>query len=84
MQYMATITLRLPDALDDALQRQGNAAGVSKIDLAGDALRRLLTLPKFHAGARHGAGVGHTPRTPSPSQERQNIMTGMGRFHERA
>jgi len=44
---MATITLRLPDALDDALERQSNAAGVSKSDLAREALRRFLMVSEF-------------------------------------
>jgi predicted transcriptional regulator len=44
---MATITLRLPDALDHALERQSNAAGVSKSDLAREALRRFLTVSEF-------------------------------------
>ena len=45
---MATITLRLPDELDEALQRQSSAAGVSKSDLAREALRRFLTVSEFN------------------------------------
>lgn len=44
MQYMATITLRVPDALDKALERQCRAAGVSKSDIAREALRRYLAV----------------------------------------
>jgi predicted transcriptional regulator len=44
---MATITLRVPDELDDALERQSNAAGVSKSDLAREALRRFLVVSEF-------------------------------------
>lgn len=44
---MATITLRVPDELDEALQRQSIAAGVSKSDLAREALRRFLAVSEF-------------------------------------
>ncbi|MBV8146172.1 MAG: ribbon-helix-helix protein, CopG family [Gammaproteobacteria bacterium] len=44
---MATITLRLPDELDEALERQSTAAGVSKSDLAREALRRFLAVSEF-------------------------------------
>jgi predicted transcriptional regulator len=44
---MATITLRVPDDLDQALQRQSTAAGVSKSDLAREALRRFLVVSEF-------------------------------------
>ena len=44
---MATITLRIPDELDEALERQSNAAGVSKSDLAREALRRFLAVREF-------------------------------------
>ena len=47
MYYMATITLRVPDALDKALERQSAAAGVSKSDLAREALRRFLAVSEF-------------------------------------
>ena len=40
MQYMATITLLVPDSLDKALERQCRAAGVSKSDIAREALER--------------------------------------------
>ena len=45
---MATITLRLPDELEEALQRQSSAAGVSKSDLAREALRRFLAVSEFN------------------------------------
>ena len=44
---MATITLRVPDDLDAALERQSSAAGVSKSDLAREALRRFLAVAEF-------------------------------------
>jgi len=44
---MATITLRVPDELDKALQRQSASAGVSKSDLAREALRRFLAVSEF-------------------------------------
>lgn len=44
---MATITLRVPDELDEALARQSSAAGVSKSDLAREALRRYLAVADF-------------------------------------
>jgi predicted transcriptional regulator len=44
---VATITLRVPDELDEALERQSNEAGVSKSDLAREALRRFLAVSEF-------------------------------------
>lgn len=44
---MATITMRVPDKLDRALARQSAAAGVSKSDLAREALRRFLAVSEF-------------------------------------
>jgi Arc/MetJ-type ribon-helix-helix transcriptional regulator len=44
---MATITLRVPDELDEALERQSSAAGVSKSDLLREALRRFLAVSEF-------------------------------------
>ena len=41
---MPTITLRVPLDLDRALTRQSTAAGVSKSDLAREALRRYLAV----------------------------------------
>ncbi len=49
MHYMATITLRLPDELDAELERRSAAQGVSKSDLAREALRRYLLLTDFRA-----------------------------------
>jgi len=46
---MATITLRVPDDLDRALQKQSEAAGVSKSDLVRDAVRRYLAAGEFRA-----------------------------------
>lgn len=50
---MATITLRVPDELDQALERQSSAAGVSKSGLAREALRRFLAVSEFQ-GLRAG------------------------------
>jgi len=44
---MATITLRVPDELEEALERQSTAVGVSKSDLAREALRRFLAVSEF-------------------------------------
>ena len=44
---MATITLRVPPDLDRALTRQSTAAGISKSDLAREALRRYLAVADF-------------------------------------
>lgn len=49
MHYMATITLRLPDELDRELERQSEAQGVSKSDLAREALRRYLVVSDFRS-----------------------------------
>lgn len=44
---MATITLRLPDTMDKALQRQSAVSGISKSDIAREALRRYLLVAEF-------------------------------------
>ena len=44
---MATLTLRVPPDLDAALERQSAALGVSKSDLAREALRRYLRVAEF-------------------------------------
>jgi Arc/MetJ-type ribon-helix-helix transcriptional regulator len=46
---MATITLRVPDELDKELERRRTAQGVSKSDLAREALRRYLQVTDFRA-----------------------------------
>ena len=46
---MSTLTLRVPDELDEALERQSTALGVSKSDLAREALRRYLQVAEFRA-----------------------------------
>jgi predicted transcriptional regulator len=46
---MATITLRVPDELDKELERRSTAQGVSKSDLAREALRRYLQVTDFRA-----------------------------------
>ena len=46
---MATITLRVPDELDQELQRRSAAQGISKSDLAREALRRYLFVTDFRA-----------------------------------
>lgn len=45
--YMATITLRLPDSMDKELARQSAASGISKSDLAREALSRYLKVGEF-------------------------------------
>lgn len=44
---MATITLRLPESLEKELARQSAASGVSKSDLAREALSRYLGVGQF-------------------------------------
>jgi hypothetical protein len=44
---MATITLRLPDFMDKELERQSAASGLSKSDLAREALSRYLSVGEF-------------------------------------
>jgi predicted transcriptional regulator len=46
---MSTLTLRVPDDLDEALERQSAALGISKSDLAREALRRYLHVAEFRA-----------------------------------
>ena len=45
---MSTLTLRVPEELDQALERQSTALGVSKSDLAREALKRYLRVAEFH------------------------------------
>jgi len=44
---MSTLTLRVPDDLDQALERESAAQGISKSDLAREALRRYLRVSEF-------------------------------------
>lgn len=44
---MGTLTLRVPDDLDQELQRQSTALGISKSDLAREALKRYLRVAEF-------------------------------------
>ncbi len=44
---MATLTLRIPDDLDQELERQSAAARLSKSDLAREALQRYLRVAKL-------------------------------------
>ena len=46
---MSTLTLRVPNDLDKALERQSAALGISKSDLAREALRRYLRVAEFRA-----------------------------------
>ena len=46
---MGTLTLRVPPDLEKALERQSAALGVSKSDLAREALRRYLRVAEFRA-----------------------------------
>jgi predicted transcriptional regulator len=45
--YMSTFTLRVPDDLHKALERQSAALGISKSDLAREALIRYLQVNEF-------------------------------------
>jgi predicted transcriptional regulator len=44
---MTTLTLRVPDDLDKGLERRSNALGISKSDLAREALKRYLRVAEF-------------------------------------
>jgi predicted transcriptional regulator len=44
---MATLTLRIPDELDQELERQSAASHVSKSDLAREALQRFLRVAEL-------------------------------------
>jgi predicted transcriptional regulator len=44
---MATLTLRIPDDLDQELERQSAANHLSKSDLAREALQRYLRVAKL-------------------------------------
>ena len=44
---MATLTLRIPDELDQELERQSAATRLSKSDLAREALHRYLQIVRF-------------------------------------
>lgn len=46
---MGTLTLRVPDELDRALERESSALGISKSDFAREALRRYLRVAEFRA-----------------------------------
>ena len=46
---MSTLTLRVPPDLEKALERQSASLGVSKSDLAREALRRYLLVTEFRA-----------------------------------
>lgn len=48
LQYMATLTLRIPDELDQALEQESAASHLSKSDLAREALQRYLRVMTFH------------------------------------
>src|ERR1700683_3388648 len=48
---MSTLTLRVPDDLDKALERQSAALGISKNDLAREALKRYLRVAEFRSCA---------------------------------
>jgi predicted transcriptional regulator len=44
---MATLTLRIPDELDQELERQSAATRLSKSDLAREALQRYLRIVRY-------------------------------------
>jgi len=60
---MATLTLRIPDELDQALERQSTASRLSKSDLAREALQRYLRVAQFRTlraklvPLAHGQGI---------------------------
>jgi predicted transcriptional regulator len=45
---MATLTLRIPDELDQELEQESTASCLSKSDLAREALQRYLRVTKLH------------------------------------
>ena len=57
---MTTITLRLPDELDAALERQCAVRGVSKSDLVRDALRRFLAVSELQDSRANFVGRAQT------------------------
>jgi predicted transcriptional regulator len=46
---VSTVTLRVPDDLDQALESQSAALGISKSDLAREALKRYLRVAEFRS-----------------------------------
>ncbi|MBS0374945.1 MAG: ribbon-helix-helix protein, CopG family [Proteobacteria bacterium] len=46
---MSTLTLRVPPELEKALEKQSAELGISKSDLAREALRRFLRATEFRA-----------------------------------
>jgi Arc/MetJ-type ribon-helix-helix transcriptional regulator len=44
---MGTLTLRIPDELERALERQSAERGISKSDLVREALQRTLRVGQF-------------------------------------
>jgi predicted transcriptional regulator len=46
---MATVTFRIPDDLDEELERQSAATHLSKSDLAREALQRYLQVGRLRA-----------------------------------
>lgn len=62
---MATLTLRIPDDLDQALEKQSAASRLSKSDLAREALQRYLRVAQFQA----------LRSTLVPHAESQNVHT---------
>ncbi len=46
---MATLTLRIPDELDQELERQSAASHLSKSDLAREALQRYLRVAQLRS-----------------------------------
>jgi len=46
---VSTLTLRVPDDLDQALESQSAALGISKSDLAREALKRYLRVAEFRS-----------------------------------
>jgi len=45
---MATLTLRIPDELDQELEKESSASHLSKSDLTREALQRYLRVARLH------------------------------------
>ena len=45
---MATLTLRIPDELDQELEQESSASHLSKSDLTREALQRYLRVARLH------------------------------------
>lgn len=69
------ITLHLPDDLDLELQRQSAALGISKSDLAREALKRYLHVTEFRS-LRAKLMASARARGINPDEEATDINDG--------